>query len=159
MQQEITLTINKSKLIQAYSNGNEAAQELLAELFGKEIVPPKITDRIKTFEDACEALGINPEDVLPNSKIERLEVTAVSKLFIIAEALNEGWKPDWRDSNQNKYMPWFEDKSGLGLSFIGVGNWNTITNIGSRLCFKSRELAEYAGKQFEDIYKQFLIIQ
>ena len=122
---------------------------------------------IKTFEDACKALNVdatilNVENV-PTK--HQAALAAHYKLVIIAEALNGGWQPNWKNHSERKYMPWFdvissdENGSGLGLSFIGVGNWNTITNIGSRLCFKSRELAEYAGKQFEDIYKQFLIIQ
>jgi hypothetical protein len=151
-----TLVITKAKAIQAYFNANDETKKLLANLFGEEILSQKITDRIKTFEDACELLGLAPEDVLPNSKIANSAVAAVAKLFIIAEALNEGWKPDWQDSDQNKYMPWFEDNSGVGLSFDDVGHWGADTYVGSRLCFKSRELAEHAARQFKEIYNDFI---
>jgi hypothetical protein len=151
-----TLVITKAKAIQAYFNANDETKKLLANLFGEEILSQKITDRIKTFEDACEVLGVAPSDVLPTSKITNSAVTAVAKLLIIAEALNEGWKPDWQDSDQYKYMPWFEDNTGVGLSFDDVGYWNTCTGIGSRLCFKSRELAEYSATQFKEIYNDFI---
>lgn len=31
--------------------------------------------------------------------------------------------------------------------------------VGSRLCFKSSELAEHAGKNFTSVYKQFMVIE
>ena len=82
------------------------------------------------------------------------------KLCVIAEALNEGWKPDWSNWNQYKYYPWFEmgSPSGVGFSYDGYGNWASLSIVGSRLCFKSRELATYAGKQFEELYKEYFVL-
>jgi len=48
--------------------------------------------------------------------------------------------------------------SGSGLAYDGYGTRVSDTSVGSRLCFKSSELAEYAGRQFQDIYKEFMII-
>ena len=31
--------------------------------------------------------------------------------------------------------------------------------VGSRLCYKTRELATYAGRQFEGLYNDFLLIK
>lgn len=151
-----TLTITKNNAIQAYFNADAEMKKVLANLFGKEIMSQKITDRVKTFQNACEVLGVASSDVLPTSKITNSAVTAVAKLFIIAEALNEGWKPDWQDSDQYKYMPWFEDNSGVGLSFHDLDDWCTYSTIGSRLCYKSKELAEYAAIQFKEIYNDFI---
>jgi hypothetical protein len=151
-----TLIITKNNAIQAYFNADDAMKKVLVNLFGEEILSQKITDRVKTFEDACEVLGVAPEDVLPNSKKTNTAVTAVAKLLVITEVLNEGWKPNWQDSDEYKYMPWFEDKTGVGLSFDGVVDWDTITGIGSRLCYKSNELAEYAAIQFKEIYNDFI---
>lgn len=123
--------------------------------------------KIKTFEEACKALNILPEalpDVktLPGKHLKA--VTAFYKLTIIAEALNEGWAPDWSDHNQVKYYPWFDvvkDKkgiSGFGLSYHVYDGWCSATFLGSRLCFKNRELAEYAGKKFKKLYEEFMLI-
>ncbi len=122
--------------------------------------PVKITDRVKTLEDACRVVDIDPDSVLPSvsgsmSDHER-SIMAYSQLVIIAQALNEGWKPDWSDSNQYKYTPYFSYKSGFGFSFTLTYRWSTDTAVGSRLCFKTRELAEYAGKQFEALYNDYL---
>lgn len=122
-----------------------------------------ITDQVKTFEDACEVLGIDG-DIITGSISDALaddadSITAYAKLIIIARALNQRWKPDWSDGSQYKYIPWFKHKSGFGLSYDGCGDWDTYTYVGSRLCFKSRALAEYAATQFADLYNDYLTIK
>lgn len=122
----------------------------------------KITDRIKTFEDACRELDIDPNGKITIEASGELEgdlksIAAYAKLIIIARALNEGWKPNWKDGNEAKWWPWFEaNKSGFSFSGTDYGFWFTHTCVGSRLCFKSEALAEYAGKQFIDIYNDFI---
>ena len=117
--------------------------------------------KIKTFEDACTALKINPA-LLPDVSLlpegDRKHVIANYKLIKIAEALNEGWKPDWKNWDELKYYPWFrmDTPSGFGFSYSFCAYSFTASIVGSRLCFKSRELAEYAGKQFEAIYNDYL---
>ena len=116
---------------------------------------------IKTFEDACKALKI--ETTLPVvtglPKKHKAAIIAHYKLVTITEALNEGWVPNWNDSNEWKYSPWFEvvasakKPSGSGLSFYDADDWRTDTVVGSRLCFKSRELCQYAAKQFKKLYE------
>ena len=126
---------------------------------GKAPVTENIKDRIKTFEDACNELGIDSSEVSASGKIEEAfdSIAAYTKLIIIIRALNEGWKPDWDNHSEYKYYPWF-NMSGSGLSFFGSVNRRSFSCVGSRLCFKSRELAEYAGKQFIDIYSKFFLI-
>lgn len=124
--------------------------------------------KIKTFEDACNALNINPETSLPEVTMlpekHQKAVVALTKLIIIAEALNEGWQPDWSDSTQWKYYPWFDmedsvkQPSGSGLSFFGYADGRSFSVVGSRLAYKSRELARYAGKQFAKEYADYFLI-
>lgn len=51
------------------------------------------------------------------------------------------------------------DGAYAGFAFAGsiYAPSNPDANFGSRLCFKSRELAVYAGNQFADLYLHFLI--
>ena len=124
-----------------------------------EPIPQDIKERIKTFEDVMKHLGIDPEEF--DDRIEDMtpDEAAYVKLKHIAQALNEGWKPNWNDSNERKYHPWFDMRSASGgFSFDGYGYWLTPSGVGSRLCFKSSELARYAGTQFESIYKDFLTL-
>ena len=115
---------------------------------------------IKTFEDACKKEGIDP-GYLPTFPAQLEEfikpVTAAYKLMVIFKAINNGWKPDWNNWDQYKYYPWFEVlSSGFGFSYSFFVFDSTHTCVGSRLCFKSRELSTYAGKQFNDIYNDYL---
>lgn len=112
------------------------------------------------------------------------DVLAYHKLRIIAAALNEGWKPNFM--KDGRYYPWFslytkdeydelceEDKSHLfsvdnnpfngmneygGLVYVFVDSTVSLSNssYGSRLVFKTSELAKYAGQQFIDIYADFM---
>lgn len=111
------------------------------------------------------------------------EFEAYLKLRIITAALNEGWTPQFTE-DEYRYFPWFwlytkeeiakmdkEERKKVVL-FGGAANYgasagfafaHTYTapsisgaSVGSRLCFKSSALAEYAGKQFAEIYFAFV---
>ena len=121
----------------------------------KEEKKGKVTDRVKTYEDACKELGRQPynEDQLMTLGLTKNDI-AYQKMVVIIEALNEGWKPDWDNWDECKYYPWF-DMSPSSFAFFGscYGRTNADAGSGSRLKLKSRELAVYAGKQFKDIWK------
>ena len=78
-----------------------------------------VTERIKTFEDACNELGedhpmVSVYDALVSrangeqSLAEWMgkDVVAFLKLRIIADALNEGWHPKFTE-DECRYYPWF----------------------------------------------------
>ncbi len=76
-----------------------------------------ITERVKTFEDACNILGENHPCVIAYTAFEHdvmaavdskeiADVAAYLKLRIIAAALNEGWKPEFAE-NEYRWYPWF----------------------------------------------------
>ena len=120
--------------------------------------------KIKTFEGACKALKLDPVKVLPKvtgmPKHHQVATIAHAKLVIIAEALNmeanngKRWKPDWKNSSCDKYYPWFR-MSGPNLSYFVVDILKLTSTASSRLCFKSTELAAYAGKKFKKLYQQY----
>ncbi|MEG0929630.1 hypothetical protein [Algoriella sp.] len=128
-------------------------------------IPKDIKEQIKTFQDAINKVGEDDEDVKALRVIENLSIPKhiISQLqsIIIAKALNEVWVPDWSDSSQYKYFPYFDMESSSAGGFVcnDYVYWNANALVGSRLCFKSRELAEYAGKQFKDIYEEHYVIK
>ncbi len=126
-----------------------------------EPIPKDIKERIKTFEDVLKAMDMTLEDFEETSKDLMPDELAYRKLKQIVGVLNEGWTPDWSNSNEWKYYPWFKmgSPSGSGFSFDVCDGWVSASDVGSRLCFKSRELAEYAGKQFENLYKDYFVIE
>ncbi|MDV3882949.1 hypothetical protein CMU04_06410 [Elizabethkingia anophelis] len=120
-----------------------------------------ITEKVKSFEDACSILEIenNLPDVTMLPEKHKKSIIAHYKLTIIIEALNEGWTPDWSNWDERKYYPWFEmsDSSGR-FSFDGSHDLHSHSSCAARLCFKSRELANYIGEFFIDLYKEYFII-
>ena len=184
------LKISADDALAAYNNTDANGRELLEHLFGEDIFKPKdIRDRIKTFDDAFHALGEKHELVKDYKNLIVCyyipkDIIAFAKLRIIAEALNEGWKPTFKDG-ERRYYPWFyiytkkeyeeldEDEkkecrvvyrsfssasASGGVVYASVGGASSYSDAGygSRLSFKTREIAEYFGKQFIDIWAEFL---
>lgn len=147
------------KLTEDEGNGS------IFDYFYKEEDYEEITDRVKTYEDACKVLGVEPINE-QNAKAQgfRSDEIARRKLETIAAALNEGWKPDWNNTDQYKYYPYFYIQENAKGAYAGLScahTHNAATNayaiIGSRLCFYASRLARYAGNQFTDLYEQILI--
>jgi hypothetical protein len=70
-----------------------------------------ITERVKTFEDACKELGedhklVQQFKAIQEAIAEDQEATAFFKLGIITAALNEGWKPDFTNPEEYRYYPY-----------------------------------------------------
>lgn len=165
----------------------------MTKAFGEEALKSQdIKERIKTFEDAVNAIGEDHPLVAQYKTINsafkeadnNLHLFAYTRLAIIAEALNEGWRPEYTE-DEYRYYPWFglytqeeyddmddEDKErcrfvgrssssafaygGLVYASAYSGSAYSGTYIGSRLAFKSRELAIYCGKQFIEIWINYL---
>ena len=117
---------------------------------------------------------------------ETADIMAYSTLRVITEALNEGWKPQFTEGERRWYA-WYdfltkeeveemsdEEKKerrvvgrannyayaygGLVCSYASYVSTYSNSHYGSRLAFKNEELAEYAAKQFGDIYADFCFI-
>lgn len=154
-----TLQIEESKARSIYKTASPELKIMLEDTFGKEFFSQKVTERIKTYEDACAELGITPidESTLSKNGFTKDEI-AYRKIKTITQALNECWKADWTDENQKKWTPWFRSvSSGFVFSYSYYLSSSATAGNGSRLCFKSDELATYAGKQFVDLYKEFIV--
>ena len=79
----------------------------------------KITELVKSFEDARKMTGrpdVPDFSNLPTDMRKHFE--AQYKMIVIAEALNEGWIPDWDNYDEYKYYPWFE-MSPSSFAFVG----------------------------------------
>ena len=107
------------------------------------------------------------------------ETLAYMKACIIVRALNEGWEPKFVEG-EYRYCPWFylytqeeidrmdeADRSkllfvggdagggtqcGLSSAYSSDAFSSSSTDLGARLAFKTSELAEYAGRQFIEIW-------
>lgn len=114
------------------------------------------------------------------------DLVAYMKMRVIVAALNDGWEPQFVPGEQRWY-PWYEliskedyeamsedekqerrcvgrssvDASASGGLVFSVAysasSYSSASN-GSRLAFKSEELAEYSGKQFAELFADFCFI-
>ena len=149
--------INKEVAKILYKESPDWFKSQLAEAFGEECFKKRNFSDIKTIEDACDEAGISHDSIFDSAKDSPDEI-AYKKLKVVVKAINGDWVPDWSNSNQYKYYPYFKVlPSGFGFSASTYGTTDSGTFVGSRLCFESREKSDYAAKQFNDLYKQFLL--
>lgn len=152
------LLIEESEARSMWQSATPEFKKLLETTFGKEFFSGKITDRIKTYEDACAELEETPqlEVTLKELGLTTDEIN-YRKLKTIIKALVCDWKADWSDSDQQKWQPYFRLSGGVFV-FLSTryGCSDADAGYGSRLCFPTRELAEYAGKQFTEIYADII---
>ena len=144
-----------------------------------------VTERIKTFEDACMETNVDIELFKNDADGWDADIVAYMKLRIIAEALNEGWKPQFT-TDEYRWYPWFtfwteeelKEKSEQwkkdhalwlfgGNSYLGANcglasassssAWShSNSGLSARLAVKSEELAVYFGKQFISIWADYV---
>lgn len=165
---------------------SDEVKNVLAALFCKpeDRVKPSLDDykSIKTYEDACEALGEEPVGDL-GDHVDK-HIIALIKLETISRAL---WGKDWQpkpdpDGSKYFYYPWFalytqsemdsmneEDRgallgagaafgAGAGFGYLLAINRSSYSSagVGFRLCQETEEKAKYFGIQFKEIWADYL---
>lgn len=180
---EKTIEVKVEDIKRAFDEANDNVKNGILNSFPQIREALLVTDRVKTFEDACREVGIDPTQYISKYDGESADVIAYMKLRVICKALNEGWTPRFV-KGEYRYFPYFylytneeisqmskEEKSRVvfrsdsdavangGVSHADASNDSAYVNayIGSRLAFKTSELAEYAGKQFADLYVDYLL--
>lgn len=201
------IQIEKEKVQAAYKDACDGVKEMLIKMFGKEVceaAKPTLDDykTIKSYEDACEVLGLTP--ILSENRNKALcaqfpdhydfrqnmpkHIIALMKLEIISRAL---WGKDFQpkpdaEGKEIYWYPWFalytkkemeemsEEKrkslrgallaghatSGAAAGFGSLYTYNrssySYAHIGFRLCQETPEKAEYFGKQFIELWAEYL---
>ena len=145
----------KKNAIEAYRNAKtDSERDLLKTLFGKELFETKI----KTVEDVLKAQGLTQKEFdLSCEGLDKDEV-AYRMLKLLTRTLNEGWTPNWNEEDEYKYVPYFYMDDASGFGYDDYHSWITSSSVGSRLCFKTKDLAIYAGKTFKNTYKEFMTL-
>lgn len=144
-----------------------------------------VNETITNFDEARAFLGGKPNNdytvskkVLSGNCVQLADVThlvqdvnpkhikaliALNELFTIAQAWNKAddFVPDFSNSMQDKWFPWFVyDKGTAGFVYARTNRTpsKTTAAIGSRLCFKTRNRAIQFGKQFVGLYNQVFLL-
>lgn len=128
------------------------------------------------------------EEQNPPMNETAIDIIAYLKLRIVVAALNEGWQPEFVE-DERRWAPWFtlytneeiadmddDDRAKVcrvvgrsfsyayaygGLVYAGANSASSgaHSNYAARLAFKTEALARYAGTQFIEIYRDFIIAQ
>lgn len=178
--------IEESKLQTAYANACDGVKDFMESLFGKKVfeaAKPTLDDykTIRTYEDACKALGepiFEDPNNLPN------HIIALMKLETISRALwGRNWQPQPDAEGNNVFwFPWFalwtkkevedmkpEQRGALlsanahnganaGFGCLDALNRSSYAHadIGFRLCQETEEKAKYFGQQFIELWAEYL---
>ena len=179
---------------------SQEVKDVLAALFCKPENKPTLDDykSIKTYEDACVALGCKPMkfdtlamvELSADPNVGSIPITmpdhikALIKLETISRALwGKNWepKPD-PNGRETFWWPWFalytqaeidnmsdEDKrallggiansgatAGFGYLLTDYRSSYSTAGLGFRLCQQTEEKAEYFGKQFKELWAEYL---
>lgn len=155
------LKLDKSDALKAWRETDSRGKLLLERLYPNvNFNNQSIMDRVKTYEDACAELG---EAQIDEVACRRLGLSkndiAYLKLTQIVRALNEGWVAKVYDE-EKRYYPWFRHgRSSADFRFNDsyYDYSRALAGGSSRLCFKSKELSDYAGVQFLDYWTEFIV--
>lgn len=117
-----------------------------------------LTKVVKTIEQVYELLERDMPTIdnykhVPTYKRER----ALYSQYIddISELFNRGWKPNWTNSSEYKYYPYFEFR-GSRWVFYDFGSILDCSFLGSGFYYKDQKTSDYCGTQFIDIYSKVL---
>ena len=106
-ERNITITLEKAK--EWYNSGNTSLKEVALQAFNEEELTAFDFTRIRTFKDACEALGLDYDDIVDT--IENIIIfghskasAAMFKLNIIRKALNLGQDLHFAKDPKDSYI-------------------------------------------------------
>lgn len=182
------IEVSESNLKAAFEVADESTKKVLVALFGN-IEPTddnklslKDYKSIRSYEDACKALGESvDEETLSKAGVPK-HIIAQMKLELICKALWGGEVKVYPDPDGNRiyWYPWFalynqseidgmSDKergcllsahassgatAGFGYLYADLRSSYSYARSGFRLCLDTEEKAEYFGKQFLELWAE-----
>lgn len=100
-----------------------------------------LLENIKTYKDVCKYLN-EPLETLPYFQIKQIE-----KLF------NGNWIKDF-SKNQENWYPYFTYNEVSGCLGFGFSDFRRSCSDGQVAFYKSKEISNFVGKTFIDIYNK-----
>lgn len=154
-----TFEVDKDFILKAYDAACADWKQKLKEKFS-EVFPKNTSERVKTFEDVISILELKRQEYWipynnPSTPQEK-SLNAQARLFKIAEAYNEGWKPNWDNSSEYKWFPYYYKSDGSWS--VSHDGWPALLYFPSGLVFKSKELSIDAYNKFKDIFDDYFMV-
>jgi hypothetical protein len=150
---EITLKISDKVARKIYPGADPALKAILEDSCGgKPFFSQSIIERVNSLKDVFEIMGVDAFSFY--SKNDTADERAYKEMKLVTKCLNEGWVPNWDNSNELKWYLWFwMDNPGFRL--LDVYYSYTNSHVCSRLVFKAENLARHAFKIIPDSYRIF----
>lgn len=124
-----------------------------------------VTKLPETIEEVCQYHGLTLEEVTPYAKPKndrQHAVNCVEHTFLAVSAINGNWVPDY-DSSEEKHEIWADMRGqtagGSGFSVDGVNYGYSVSDVGARLVFKSRDKAKHFFKYFKHLLEGFMVVK
>ena len=155
------LVTDSNEFLASFDSGCEAEEyaKQFVETTGKETC---VMEELSTYSPLIDSYEAAKIYLGGDAKDHQKALLALGELIVIAEAWNkqDGFVPDYSNDDQYKHHPWFkynDEAAGFVYADTDAAATDTGAGIGSRLCFKSSERARQFGKQFIDLWNDFLL--
>lgn len=153
-----TVEIDKEHLIQIYNGADKKTKSRIETAVGnKEMFIPK-PKLIETWEEAAKVLKLDPVKSLPFPKPtnKRQKVAnanwimdCMCEVISIDPKTGKRYEPDWNNSSEYKWYPWYTFNAGVGFRFCFSCFDSDFSVVGSRLVFPTKDLSDHFGKVAE----------
>lgn len=147
------ISINPALILDAHKKGSPAEKKLLEKLHPQLFVNEDYK-KINSLAAALKFHGLTEADtkiVFPK-KLKHLEKGRQISLHLdlIAAAIRGGKNVNFADGTTKKWFPIFIHNvpSGFGFSHSGYDSSGTLTYVGSRRSFFTKEQSDWFGQQF-----------
>lgn len=156
----MNLKLSLEKAQEAYKKATTENKKLLIDLYGGHHFE-EVRDRLKGYKSACEILNrkeltLEMFQVLFGDTKQAKKQFARHRIVTCIEAINQGWVPDFDNSNQYKYYVWMYGKKNGFSSCVLVYYYLGGTSSGSDMYCETRANAELIEKICREDYIEYL---
>lgn len=152
-----TIEADMENVLKAYRNAQPSEKKILEKVFGKEKFIRPSSDWIEIWNKFCNKnkLKVTLPHLNPKNSDEEWDNSCVM-LRNIFKISRGNWKPDFTNGNQYKWFPRFVvGSSGFGFEAPVTFSWDTVSDVGSRLCLPSEKMCNDVAKEFLPIFEKF----
>lgn len=143
---------------QEYKTADDKTKALLEKIFGKEnLVSSNLW--MELWEKFCKENNLTLNLPYPEPKDGDEEYIDANFMMMHIVRKKRRKKPDWNNTNESKYTPYFDMRKSSGFGFSGSDTNcdGTGTGVASRLCIPNdRDLAVQIQNEYEPIYEKLM---
>ncbi len=165
---EVNLKMDGNTARRLYPTAAPEFKEMLEQNFGADFFKQNVRDRVNSYKDVCDELGVSDNDVtlkieVPGFCAEEIKVVkALIKKMRISKVYNKGILPKKGD---NRYYYWHQlsnsSPSGLVFNYTHYDHDRADAASAAHLSFLAREDAKSVGekKDFQQIDADFYALR